>query len=131
MGIIAIIAIALVAFVGCAKKTDGAAKAPVDNTKITIVNNTGSELNEMLISPVSNDSEWEETNYLEGKTVKDGESFQVEKTIFAKAENYDLTFTSTDETPKDYFKMDVDVKNITSLTVTKDDFTDLSDTTTE
>ena len=124
ISIVAIIAVALVAFVGCTKKADAPA-AQADKSKITVTNNTGSVLDEMLISPASNEDDWEDTNYLEGKTLKDGESFQIERAVFAKDENYDLTFTGTDD--KNFFKMDVDVKNVAALSVTKDDLMEISE----
>lgn len=128
--IVAIIAVACAALVGCAKKADApAAQAQTDKSMITITNNTGAELNELVISAASNENDWEETNHLDGKTVKDGESFQIARSIFTAAESYDLAFSSTDD--KSYFKLGVDVKTVDALSVTKDDELNLTDTTSD
>jgi hypothetical protein len=90
-----------------------------DEQVLVIVNDTGEDLNEMLISPSSEESDWERNNLFEGVVVKNGESVEIPLSVFTQDGAYDLTFTSVKG--NDYYIWDVDVRGAGTITVTKDD----------
>ncbi|RPJ07200.1 MAG: hypothetical protein EHM28_07985 [Spirochaetaceae bacterium] len=124
--VIAISVLALAAFVACGNKAQGggaAAAADAGKDLITLKNATGEDIYEMMISPVSMEDSWEKANILEGNILKNGASTTIPRGVFTKNEKYDLTWTSVGK-ELDYFQWEVDVKNIGTITVTKEDLDD-------
>jgi hypothetical protein len=86
---------------------------------LVIVNQTGEDLNEMLISRSSEESEWEDANLFEGRILENKKSAELPLSFFEQSGNYDLTFTSVDG--NDYYIWEVDVRNAGTIIVTRDD----------
>jgi hypothetical protein len=124
IGMILALAVVVTGLLACGgdKARSGAtvgAPATALTGSITIKNLTGKNLNEMLISPASEENNWNKEDHFKGKVLKNGQSVEIKKSIFTKDENYDLTFTSVDG--DDYYIWEVDVKHVNSIEVTKDD----------
>jgi hypothetical protein len=120
IGMILALAVVMTGLIACGgDKAQAGSPATATSDTITIKNMTGKNLNEMLISPASEENNWNKEDHFKGKVLKNGQSIEIKKSIFAKAENYDLTFTSVDD--DDYFVWEVDVKHVNSIEVTKDD----------
>ena len=108
-----------VILVVCAVLTVIAVVSCESKPTITVTNLTGQAISDMIISAESNDSDWEEADLFGGKTLKNGESIEINKTEFTKSENYDLSFAGEDGT--DYFIWSVNPEWTDSLTVEPDD----------
>jgi hypothetical protein len=94
------------------------AAAPAKPGILVITNNTGEDLKELDISVSSEAEDWENVNLFNGKVLKRGESIEIPTSSFVKDEAYDLAFTGEDNS---YFKMEVDVKKVGTVTVEKSD----------
>jgi hypothetical protein len=88
---------------------------------ITVKNESGTELIDMVIAEATEDAEWQEENNLFGdKTLVSGKSIEIPKTAFPKPGVYDLSFADANGTHF-YYLWDVDTRITGSVTVTAED----------
>jgi hypothetical protein len=100
------------------KAPNSSASATAANEMLTIKNETGVTLNELLVMPAG-EQKWSDANLLAGAAIADGASGTIRKTAFKKAGFYDLSFTGVDES--DYYIWGVDIAAKDTIKVTKDE----------
>lgn len=84
---------------------------------ITVKNQSGAELLDMVIMEAADDAEWQEENNLFGEgTLANGESVEIPKSAFPKPGVYAISFAAENGT-EFYYLWDIDTRITGSVTV--------------